>query len=175
MAFANPVVILDAFGLSEGERVADLGCGAGYFTVAASDRVGETGAVYAIDVQAELLTKARSLDQTKRENIHFITADLEVPGSTHLGTGVVDTALLINVLFQLSDIALALAEAVRITRPGGRLLVIDWTDSFGGLGPPEEHIVSEAEARSAAEAAGCACEPFMHAGDHHWGLLCTRT
>ncbi|NBD74161.1 methyltransferase domain-containing protein [Patescibacteria group bacterium] len=174
MAFANPVVIVDALGLSEGERVADLGCGAGYFTVAASDRVGETGAVYAVDIQSELVTKARSLDPTKRENIHFITADLEVPGSTHLGAGVVDTTLLINVLFQLSDITPALTEAVRITRPGGRLLIIDWTDSFGGLGPPEEYVVSAEAARGAAEAAGCTCEPFTQAGDHHWGLLCSR-
>ncbi len=174
MAFANPEHILDTLKLSYGETVADLGCGAGYFTTAAADRVGDTGKVYAIDIQDELLTKARSLDAEKREHIEFIHGDLERPGGSHLSQSQVDTALLVNVLFQAEHADTVVSEAARILRPGGRLLIIDWTDSFGGMGPQQEHVVSSEHAEEYAKAAGLTCEPFSASGDHHWGLLCTK-
>jgi ubiquinone/menaquinone biosynthesis C-methylase UbiE len=47
-------VILKPY-LSEGDRVADIGCGMGYFTIAMADYVGGTGKVFAVDLQQQML------------------------------------------------------------------------------------------------------------------------
>ncbi len=171
MAFANPATIVDQLEIEAGSTVADLGAGAGFYTVLLADRVGNEGTVYAIDVQPELLTKAKTLDATKRTNIEFLQGDLEEEKGTHLAPETVEYALLVNVLFQLENKEAALREAFRILKRGGQLFVADWTDSFGGLGPPEDHIISEADARALAENIGFAFSGSIDAGDHHWGAL----
>jgi len=62
-------------------------------------------------------------------------------------------------------------EAARVLRPGGRALVIDWQDSFGGLGPHTKDIVTAAQAKDFFAQAGFAYDGTAPAGAYHWGLL----
>lgn len=172
MAFANPKEILVEFGLQPGDSVADFGCGTGFYTVAAADMVGDDGKVFAIEIQQELLTKARSLDSKKRENIEFIAADIESPKDTQLQSDSLDAVFLSNVLFQLEDKNAALTEAYRVLKHGGRLLVVDWTDSFGSLGPEQKYIIGNKKATALAEEVGFVLERNIEQpGDHHYGLV----
>jgi len=51
------------------------------------------------------------------------------------------------------------------------VLVVDWTDSFGGLGPQPDDILSEDAARAMFEEVGLAFEKNIDAGEHHYGII----
>jgi ArsR family transcriptional regulator len=101
-------------------RVADLGCGEGYLTIEASRFASR---VIAIDRSAEVLKRARALATRRRvSNVTWKRGELEklpVPDES------VDVALFSQALHHAADPARALAEAVRILVPGGRVLVLD--------------------------------------------------
>jgi ArsR family transcriptional regulator len=101
-------------------RVADLGCGEGYLTIEASKWASR---VIAIDRSASVLERARGLARRRRvRNVIWKQGELE---HLPLGDASVEVALLSQALHHASDPAKALAEAVRILVPGGRLLVQD--------------------------------------------------
>lgn len=100
--------------------VADLGCGEGYLTIEASLWAKQ---VIAIDRSADVLARAKAMAGRRRAtNIVWKRGELEkVP----LKDATVDVAIASQALHHAKDPALALSEAWRILRPGGRLLVLD--------------------------------------------------
>lgn len=100
--------------------VADLGCGEGYLTIEAARWARH---VVAVDRATGVLDRAKALaERRKLDNITWKRGELE---SLPLDTGSVDVALLSQALHHAAEPARAIAEAVRILRPGGRLLVLD--------------------------------------------------
>ena len=100
--------------------VADLGCGEGYLTVEAACWAKR---VIAIDRSEPALRRARSLARRRHvANIDWKRGELE---ALPLDDGAVDVALLSQALHHAESPAGALAEAVRIVKPGGRVLVLD--------------------------------------------------
>lgn len=175
MAFANPEGNVRQFGLKEGMHVADFGSGSGHYTLAAAKIVGDKGRVYALDIQRELLKKVKNLSSAQRQgNIEIIHTDLESPGGSKLAVGSVDAVIMSNILFQVENKPAFVAEAKRILRPGGRVLLIDWSGSFGGLGPQESQVVSEEIAGQLFEGHGFTLESSIQAGDNHYGLIFKR-
>jgi ubiquinone/menaquinone biosynthesis C-methylase UbiE len=174
--FSDPKSNIEQFGLHAGMSVADFGSGSGHYTLAASEAVGESGRVYAIDIQQELLKKVKNLSRSERKNnIEVIWGDIEEDGGTKLRDGAVDAVIISNVLFQADDKDTAVAEAKRVLKPKGRLLLIDWSDSFGNIGPMEENVVRESEAKRLFERSGFEYVRDIDAGRHHYGLVFRRT
>jgi cyclopropane fatty-acyl-phospholipid synthase-like methyltransferase len=58
-AWQKPEQIMDALGIAEGSKVADIGIGSGWFTIRLARRVGPNGRVYAEDVQRQMLEATR--------------------------------------------------------------------------------------------------------------------
>src|SRR4051812_35467082 len=101
-------------------RVADLGCGEGYLTMEAARWAAR---VIAVDRSEAVLRRARGLAQRRRiSNVVWKRGELE-----HLPVGddQVDVAMLSQALHHAEEPARAVAEAARITAPGGRVLVLD--------------------------------------------------
>jgi len=100
--------------------VADLGCGEGYLTIEASRFARR---VVAVDRSETVLSRARALARRRRlTNINWKCGELE---KLPLRDASVDLALLSQALHHAESPAAALAEAVRIVRPGGRVLVLE--------------------------------------------------
>lgn len=172
MGFANPARSIEQLGLQPGMHVADFGAGAGYLAVEAAKRVGEDGRVYVVDVQQELLTKATHLAAEHHlGTLTFIHADLEAEHGSTLEDASVDAVLISNLLFQAEQKNAVLTEAYRILRQNGMLLIVDWRESFGGMGPQPEHILSEDDARALAKAVGFKHKKDIDAGAYHYGLI----
>jgi len=172
MAFVNPKRNIEQFMLGPGMVVADFGAGAGYLAVEAAEAVGEDGKVYVIDIQQDLLTKVTHLAEEHHLKIlEYIHGDLEKPQGSTLLDGSVDAVIVSNLLFQVQDKAAVLAEAYRVLRTGGRMLVVDWRDSFGGLGPQPEYILSEDDARELVVASGFEHLNDIDAGSYHYGMI----
>lgn len=170
--FSDPTKNVGFLELMEGMRVADFGAGSGAYSLAMAERVGDRGKIYAVDVQKELLTHIDRLSKEKRRrNIEVIWGNVEKVGGSKLADSSVDLVLIANVLFG-SDARYTLAsEAKRVTVPGGRVAVIDWTDSFGGLGPVANRVIVPAEAKRIFTEAGLTFVKDFPAGDHHYGLM----
>ena len=135
--FAHPGKNLKALGIEPGMLIADFGAGSGAYVLEAAQMLHKSGRVYAIDVQKDLLrrihteARKRGLDHA----IEFIWGDLESAGGSKIADGLLDLVLISNILFQVPDKTAIFREARRILKPSGRAVVIDWYESFGGLGP----------------------------------------
>ncbi len=100
--------------------VADIGCGEGYLTVEAARWARS---VVGIDRSDEVLERAKALAARRRlTNVQWRKGDL---AHLPLHDASVDIALLSQALHHAAEPEEALAEAVRVLRPGGRLLVLD--------------------------------------------------
>ena len=100
--------------------VADIGCGEGYLTLEAA-RWART--VVGVDRSESVLERASELAERRQvRNVQWKQGDL---ARLPLDDGSVDVALLSQTLHHASDPQRAVAEAARILRPGGRVLVLD--------------------------------------------------
>ena len=100
--------------------VADLGCGEGYLTIEAARWASR---VIAVDRSEAVLARAQALAQRRRvANVAWKRGELE---RLPIGDASVDVALLSQALHHAQNPAKAVAEAARITKPGGRVLVLD--------------------------------------------------
>lgn len=173
--FVEPKTVIDHFHLRAGDKIADFGAGAGYFVKGLSEAVGNEGRVYACDIQKSLVDTLGTLIRDERlSNVSPIWCDLEKTGGTKLADGVLDVGLLVNTLFQFEQKELALTEIARAIRTGGKFFVIDWTESFAGLGPRPNDIVSEEAAKTLVSSAGFEYERSFPSGAHHYGLAFRR-
>jgi SAM-dependent methyltransferase len=100
--------------------IADLGCGEGYLTIEAARWAAR---VIAVDRSDVVLERARALGVRRRvSNVVWRRGELE---KLPIKDAAVDVALLSQALHHAADPARAVAEAARITVPGGRVLVLD--------------------------------------------------
>lgn len=174
MHFANPQQNVLQIGLKEGMKVGDLGTGSGHYALSAAPIIGEAGRVYAIDIQEDVLRTLKGEAQSRGlTNLETVWGDLEKPGGTKLRDHALDAVMLSNTLFQLVHKDVALAEIKRILKPGGRLLVVDWAGGYDGMGPHNEHVVTEYVAEELFIGAGFHKVKGFRAGPHHYSILFT--
>jgi len=171
--FAEPQKIIEQFGLKSGMIVADLGAGTGALSFAAAAKVADgNGKVYAVEVQKELLLRLKKDAQDRHiSNIEILWGNIEKSGGTKIRDRAVDAVLVSNVLFQVEDRMGFLAEVKRILKPDGRVLVVDWTDSFGGMGPSGNAVITKDAAKGLFEKNNFSAEREIDAGSHHYGII----
>lgn len=173
--FLDPAKVATHFHLRPGDRVADFGAGTGSFMKPLSQYVTAEGRVYALEIQKQLVdTLGTNAHDQHLSNVEPIWCDLETEGGTKLADGILDAGILVNTLFQIQNKEVALREMARTIRRGGKFFVVDWTESFAGLGPQPGQVVDSMTARSLVEAAGFQFEREIPSGDHHYGLAFRR-
>ena len=176
MTFSDPQRNIDQLGLSEGMTIADFGAGSGFYTRAAAQRVGTAGRVYAIDVQDGLLARIHDTAQSDGlHNVEVVHGDLEHSGGSKLADMSVDVVIVANILFQIGQKEALVHEVIRVLKPNGRVLLVEWSDTFGGIGPEASRIVSEMTATDLFTQAGCVVAQRIQAGAHHYGLVLRKT
>lgn len=176
MRFVIPEHAVSHFHLRDGDVVGDFGAGAGYFEKALSRAVGGSGVVYAFEIQKMLTEKIADLVRTERlSNVEIVWGDIEAQSGCKIADGRLDAGVLVNTLFQMENKPTALAEIHRLIRSGGKLFVIDWSESFSGMGPQPGDVLTAEAACELVEAAGFAFEREFPAGEHHYGLAFRRT
>ena len=171
-SFAHPARNVAAFQIGHGSRVADFGAGSGAYTFAIAEHLSGSGHVIAVDIQRDLLRRIKN-EATRRgyKNVDIVWGDLEVLGSSKIADRHLDFVLISNLLFQVQEKVRVLYEARRVLKPQGRLAIIDWAESFKGMGPQKREVVSKEAGRELAEGVGFVLEREFSAGAHHYGLL----
>jgi ubiquinone/menaquinone biosynthesis C-methylase UbiE len=99
-------------------------------------------------------------------------SDIEAAEGSKLANESVDVVLCFNIIFLLEDKAAALKEAYRILKPQGKIVVADWTESFGGLGPRPHHVVTKDIAEALLTSVGFKkISDTVPAGEHHYAII----
>jgi ubiquinone/menaquinone biosynthesis C-methylase UbiE len=171
----RPSDVLRALDLGEGNTVADLGSGSGYFTLKLAPVVGKQGRVLAVDLRKLSLfflwTRALLRGQ---HGVHVILGDEEDP---RLLTESVDAVLICNTYHEFSHSEVILKRVNQSLRAGGRLVVVDRaprsTDVERGHEVPLS--VVEGELRQAGFEIVSRDDHFIdRAGDDIWWLVIAR-
>lgn len=170
--FSDPAKNVSQFGLKAGATVADFGSGSGHYALAAGKAVGGQGKIYAIDIQKETLSRLKNeADRAKLFHVEVIWGDIEKEQGTHLADGSVDAVIISNLMFQVTDKTAVAKEAFRVLRSGGNLFLVDWSDSFGGIGPHPGSVFTAQQAEALFSESGLTVEGRIEAGEHHYGLI----
>jgi ubiquinone/menaquinone biosynthesis C-methylase UbiE len=142
--------------LVKGDRFLDLGCGPGDYSLQASSAVGETGVVYALDREGEMVDVLKKKTASWGiENIEAMVADVLQP--LPLDDGSIDVCLVSTVLHALSpgEDSLDLFEEIhRVLKPSGRLAVVECKKEDASFGPPIHMRLSPEQVERCAARSG---------------------
>jgi ubiquinone/menaquinone biosynthesis C-methylase UbiE len=138
----KPRQVIDALNLKPGLTVADLGSGSGYFTRRFIEAVTETGKVYAVDVEPEMLKYAEEsvVHMHRSYTAEFILAR---PDNPKLPYESIDLLFVCNTYHHLDERAKYFSDTKSSLKPGGRVAIIDFyhDERSGELGFPKHHLV----------------------------------
>jgi predicted methyltransferase len=133
----EPSAAISRLSLKSGDIVADLGSGAGYFSLKLSPVVGRSGTVHAVDVRK--LPLVFLWIRALLAGLHNIRVSLGESDNPHLRVGTVDAVLIANTYHELAAPESMLDHTFKSLRSGGRLVVIDRSPSADQSGPEVEH------------------------------------
>jgi len=119
-----PAEMLAVMGLEDGDVVADLGAGSGYYTRRMARLVAPSGTVFAVDIQPEMLELLRI--RAEEEGVTGIQLVLSEPDDPKLPEGVVDWILIVDVYHELSDPEPVLARLRASLKPDGRVALVEY-------------------------------------------------
>ncbi len=159
--FSDPKKNVEEFGFIPGQTVVDLGSGAGHYSFALSKILGANGHIYCVDIKPEVLVKLKN--QSEREgssNLEVICGDVSKLNGTKLRDELADGVILSNILSLISEKATAILEIKRITKSGGRVCVVEWSDRIK-QDPLKDMFIK----------AGFSFQKTFNAGDNHYGLI----
>lgn len=154
-AWQKPDQIMDALGIADGSKVADIGAGAGWFTIQLARRVGPNGVVFAQDIQRQMLEAIRRrVSREGLQNVQTVRASVTDP---NLPASAIDAILVVDVYPEVDDHVSFLRSLSKALRPNGRIGVVNYKPGQGGPGPSSEAnegvrvdaTVVEADARAA--------------------------
>lgn len=167
----QPEALLRELGLKQGDTIADIGCGPGFFTIPAAQIVGKRGLVLAADVQGEMLTAVKGrVTEQGLTNVRVVkTSETDVP----LPPESCDFVLLAFVLNEIDQRSRFLHRVARLLKPDARIAVLEWRKEEQIDGPPLEDRISEEELTADAQAAGLIISQSRELNDHQY--LCVLT
>ena len=120
----RPALVLDAMDLREGDRVAEIGTGTGYFARRISPRVGPAGEVWAVDIQQEMLDIVN--ESIEREGLDNIELVLGEPDDPKLPPGYFDWVLLVDTYHEFQKPEQMLQKIRVSLAPGGRVALVEY-------------------------------------------------
>jgi predicted methyltransferase len=165
----KPDQIMDALGIADGAAVADIGAGAGWFTIRLARRVGPNGIVYAQDVQRQMLDAIRR--RVSREGLRNVQTRLGVGSNPNLPAGTLDAVLVVDVYPEVEDRITFLRNLAASLKPGGRIGIVNYKPGDGGPGPAPTEGVRVGQAAVEADAARAGLRVLSHAALTYQYLL----
>lgn len=120
----NPRKLIELLNFKEGEVVADIGAGSGYYTFRIAKLVGAKGKVLAVDIQKEMLDIIRG--RMKKDSVENVEPIMGEEADPKLKDGSVDTILLVDVYHEFSFPYEMTEKMVKSLKPGGRIVFVEF-------------------------------------------------
>jgi len=145
----KPEQIMDVLQVADGSVVADIGPGAGWFTIRLARRVGPNGVVYARDIQPQMLEAIRR--RVGREGLRNVQLGLSSGYDQKLPNVKLDAVLVVDVYQEITEPVQFLRNVAQALKPGGLIGVVNYKPGRGGPGPAVrvDRATVEADARAA--------------------------
>lgn len=150
-AWQKPAVVVRALNLDPGMTVADIGAGTGYFEGPLSEAVGDSGEVHAIDIAPQMVEFMAA--RAAKDGWNNVTAKVAQPDDPGLVAASMHRVLVVNTWHHIEDRVRYAQKIHRALRPGGYLLVVDFSDQ-SPHGPPATERVQAERVREELMAAG---------------------
>ena len=171
----NPTQLLEHIDIHGNMQVADFGSGIGHLTMVIARRIAKGGMVHAFDVQKEALETLRRDARTAGIlNIQALWTDLETPRGSKLADRSMDLVIIANVLFQSDMKDVMVAEAVRILKPTGQVVISDWLPESAIVGPPSNRRIPKDSMKSLFQKTHMKFVKEIPAGAHHYAMIFSR-
>lgn len=148
----KPAEVVAALGLKPGMTVADVGAGTGYFSRWLARAVGAGGAVFAVEIEPNLVVHLR--DRAEKEGTANVVPVLGSAADPRLPPAGVDLVLIVDTLHHVDDRPGYLRRLRGALAPGGRVAVIDFEKEKSPVGPPIEHRLERERVLEAFALAG---------------------
>lgn len=133
-------LLRDIAGVVSGDTGVDFGSGTGFFALPMAELVGSQGKVYAVDNSEEMMEHLRA--KNPPANVILVNRDVRRTG---LNSRIANFCLLAFILHEVKKPDILLAEAFRLLKPGGRLVVVEWKAELDSPGPPRNKRISKAQ------------------------------
>jgi ubiquinone/menaquinone biosynthesis C-methylase UbiE len=170
--FIDPEGIISRLGFENGMRIANFGCGTGYFSFSIAKKVGPDGIVWALDVLPQKIevveSQAKLLGIT---NIITKRVNLENEKGSGLSKESADWVILVNMLFQNSNKDAILAETKRVLKNTGKILLIEWDGKNMFFGPKKDIKISKREMLEIARKNNLEVASEIETSNFHYGLI----
>ena len=148
----QPEAMLRSLKIPAGATVADVGAGAGYYSIRLARKVGPRGVVYATDLQPEMLRFLRENARAARvANIKPIRA---TQTKTNLPASTIDLILMVDVYHECTDPDTLLQGLLTALRPGGRLVLVEFRGEDPEVPIKPEHKMTLEQVRKEVEPQG---------------------
>lgn len=132
-AYQKPQEVMQALGLKQGEAIADIGSGSGYFALRFAAHVGEQGRVYGVDIDPEMV---RHLNRRIRDaGLTNIQTVLAVPDDPLLRDRSIDRFVVVDTWHHIGDQTKYLGLMKKMLKPGGQVVMIDFHKRELPVGP----------------------------------------
>jgi len=170
--FLNPAEVLKQLKLKKGMIAADFGCGSGGWVIPLA-KILEEGKIYAIDILEEPLSALKGRAKLEKIlNVETIRSNVEAKNGSKLSDNSCDLVLMTNLLFECDDKKIVLEEGKRVSKPGGRILVVDWIKDNPLT--PEIEWVDFSQIKKIAKDLDLKLEKEFKAGLYHYGLIFSK-
>jgi ubiquinone/menaquinone biosynthesis C-methylase UbiE len=135
-AYQKPHEVIMALDLKEGEVVADVGAGSGYFAFRLAHHVGDKGRVYAVDINPDMIVYMnRRIRDLPLKNVVTVLA---APDDPLLADASVDRFFICDTWHHIGNQTQYLALMKKMLRPGGQVIMIEFHKKELPVGPPVE-------------------------------------
>ena len=162
--------------LKKGATFLDVACGWGAYSLAAADRVGENGQVYAVDLWEEGISSLRKEADAKGiQNLAAFVSN--VAQNIPVGDDCVDVCLMATVLHDLVADKIeqqVLTEIVRVMKSESTLAIVEYHKKEGPPGPPKPVRLSPEDVDQIVSAYGFKHRRYTEVGPNHYLQLFTR-
>jgi ubiquinone/menaquinone biosynthesis C-methylase UbiE len=165
----DPGILWAALNLPPGITFLDLGCGQGNYSLAAADRIGPNGVVYAVDLWEEGIAALKA--RAAREGRANLKPLASPAGQVPIESRSVDVGLLATVLHDLVEAgtaAGALAEVSRVIKAAGRLAIVEFHKIDGPPGPSRHIRLDPAEVEAMVVPYGFARQQIVNLGPYNY-------
>jgi ubiquinone/menaquinone biosynthesis C-methylase UbiE len=150
--YQKPREVMMALGLRQGETIADIGSGSGYFALRFAAHVGDQGRVYAVDIAPDMVRHLnRRLRDAGVRNVQTILAE---PNDPLLPDASVDRFVVVNTWHHIEDQPGYLALMKKMLKAGGQVVMIDFHKKELPVGPPLEMKIAREDLVRQMEANG---------------------
>ncbi|MDO8960657.1 MAG: class I SAM-dependent methyltransferase [Methylophilus sp.] len=137
-------LLIQSLNLKAGMTIADIGAGTGYLSRKIASRVTNTGTVYAVDVQPEMIgkLKAASRQFTNIKPVLSKVDDIQLPANS------VDLAIMVDVYHELAYPYEVIQSILKALKPNGQLVLVEYRAEDDNVPIKATHKMTEAQIKA---------------------------